>query len=33
MRSRAAEWFICKIRYEKVMDDGLHKLSAEIKEK
>lgn len=25
MRSRTAEWFICKIRYEKVMDDGLQK--------
>lgn len=25
MRSRTAEWFICKIRYEKVMEDGLQK--------
>jgi hypothetical protein len=25
MRSRTAEWFECKIRYEKVMDDGLQK--------
>lgn len=25
MRSRAAEWFLCKIRYEKTMDDGLQK--------
>lgn len=25
MRSRTAIWFICKIRYEKVMEDGLQK--------
>ena len=25
MRSRTANWFECKIRYEKVMDDGLQK--------
>jgi hypothetical protein len=25
MRSRTAEWFECKIRYEKMMDDGLEK--------
>lgn len=25
MRSRSANWFECKIRYEKVMDDGLAK--------
>ena len=25
MRSRTAEWFECKIRYEKTMDDGLQK--------
>lgn len=25
MRSRSAIWFECKIRYEKVMDDGLAK--------
>ena len=25
MRSRTAEWFICDIRYEKVMEDGLQK--------
>lgn len=25
MRSRTANWFICKIRYEKVMEDGLLK--------
>ena len=25
MRSRTANWFICKIRYEKVMEDGLQK--------
>jgi len=25
MRSRTAEWFICKIRYDKVMDDGVQK--------
>ena len=25
MRSRAAVWFECKIRYEKVMEDGLQK--------
>ena len=25
MRSRTAEWFECKIRYEKVMEDGTQK--------
>jgi len=25
MRSRTADWFICDIRYEKVMEDGLQK--------
>ena len=25
MRSRTANWFICKIRYEKTMEDGLQK--------
>ena len=25
MRSRSANWFECKIRYEKVMEDGLQK--------
>ena len=25
MRSRTANWFECKIRYEKIMDDGLQK--------
>ena len=25
MRSRTANWFICKIRYEKVMEDGVQK--------
>lgn len=25
MKSRTAEWFECKIRYEKVMEDGLQK--------
>lgn len=25
MRSRTANWFICKIRYEKVMEDGLQR--------
>ena len=25
MRSRTANWFICKIRYEKTMEDGLKK--------
>ena len=25
MRSRTAEWFECKIRYEKTMDDGTQK--------
>ena len=25
MRSRTANWFLCKIRYEKVMEDGLQK--------
>ena len=30
MRSRTAEWFECKIRYEKVMEDGLQKRVSEI---
>ena len=25
MKSRTAEWFICTIRYEKTMEDGLQK--------
>lgn len=25
MRSRTANWFICKIRYEKVMEDGVQR--------
>ena len=25
MRSRTANWFICKIRYEKTLEDGLQK--------
>lgn len=25
MRSRTATWFVCKIQYEKTMDDGLQK--------
>ena len=25
MRSRTAQWFVCKISYEKVMEDGLQK--------
>lgn len=25
MRSRTAEWFECKIRYEKTLDDGMQK--------
>lgn len=25
MRSRTAQWFVCKIRYEKVMEDGSQK--------
>lgn len=30
MRTRTANWFICKIRYEKVMEDGLQKTVTEI---
>ena len=30
MRSRTAEWFLCKIRYEKVMEDGLQKKVTEL---
>ena len=30
MRSRTAKWFICKIRYEKVNEDGLQKKVTEI---
>ena len=29
MRSRTAEWFECKIRFEKVMEDGLQKRVSE----
>ncbi len=29
MRSRTAEWFECKIRYEKVMGDGMQKRVSE----
>ena len=29
MRSRTAEWFECKIRYEKVMEDGMQKRVSE----
>ena len=25
MRSRTANWFLCKIRYEKIIEDGLQK--------
>ena len=30
MRSRTANWFLCKIRYEKVMEDGLQKKVTEL---
>ena len=30
MRSRTAIWFECKIRYEKVMEDGLQKKVTEV---
>ena len=30
MRSRTAEWFECKIGYEKVMEDGLQKKVKEV---
>ena len=30
MRSRTAKWFICKIRFEKTMEDGLQKKVTEI---
>ena len=30
MRARTANWFLCKIRYEKVMEDGLQKMVTEI---
>ena len=30
MRSRTATWFECKIRYEKVMEDGLQKKVTEL---
>ncbi|MBQ8154812.1 MAG: DUF4494 domain-containing protein [Prevotella sp.] len=30
MRSRTANWFLCKIRYEKVMEDGLQKRVTEL---
>ena len=29
MKSRTAEWFECKIRYEKIMEDGLPKTVTE----
>ena len=29
MRSRTANWFLCKIRYEKTMEDGLQKTVTE----
>ena len=29
MRSRSAEWFETKIRYEKTMEDGLQKKTTE----
>lgn len=30
MRSRTATWFECKIRYEKIMEDGLPKKVSEV---
>jgi len=30
MRSRTANWFECKIRYEKIMEDGLQKKVTEV---
>lgn len=30
MRQKTAKWFICKIRYEKTMEDGLQKKVTEI---
>lgn len=30
MRSRTANWFICKIRYDKLMEDGLQKKVTEL---
>lgn len=30
MRSRTSEWFECKIRYEKVQEDGLQKKVTEV---
>ena len=30
MRSRTAKWFICKVRFEKTMEDGLQKKVTEI---
>ena len=30
MRSRTANWFICKIRYEKTMEDGQKKVDYSI---
>ena len=30
MRSRAAEWFECKIRYEKLQEDGMQKKVTEV---
>ncbi len=30
MRSRTANWFICKIAYEKTMEDGLQKKVTEV---
>lgn len=29
MRSRTANWFVCKIRYEKTMEDGMQKKVSE----
>lgn len=30
MRSKTAKWFICKVRFEKTMEDGLQKKVTEI---
>ena len=30
MRSRTAEWFECKIRYEKLQEDGMQKKVTEV---
>ncbi len=29
MRSKTAQWFVCGIRYEKTMEDGLQKKATE----